>query len=315
MIWPINIALFIIFSIISPGSFFTLTNLHYILYASTFIGLGVLAQGIVLISGNFDLSLGQMIGFTSIAGGSIVFSLNISGMLAGVVGIILVIGIGTLLGVVNGLLVGKLKLNAFLATLATYMIFSWGALMIRTSVIYDLPDLLLVLGGSKIAGIWTAIFVFFLIAIILHFVLNHTRFGSNIFAIGGSSTASIMCGINRDRVILYTYALAGLLVGFGSLLWIGYLSCVPPEIGNGSIFTFFAGAIIGGVSLRGGRGKVSGMIGGVLFLGIVSTGLTMAGLRPEAIGTLTGILVLAAIGFYSLREKFRGRLEKVGGVS
>lgn len=315
LIWPINIIVFIIFSIAAPSSFFTPTNFHYIIYSSTFVGFGVLAQGIVLISGNFDLSLGQMVGLTAIAGGSITASLDISGMLAGVVGIILVLGIGTFLGFVNGILVGKFKLNAFLATLATYMIFSWGALMVSTSVLFDLPNLLLAVGGSKIANVWIAILVFFLMAVVLHFIMNHTRFGSNIYAVGGNSTVSTMCGINRDRVILYTYTLAGLLIGFSALLWTGYLNSIPPEIGEGSIFTMFAGAILGGVSLRGGRGKISGMVGGILFLNIVSTGLTMVGFSPEVIGTLTGILVLAAIGLYSLRGKHAEEIREFLEVS
>jgi simple sugar transport system permease protein len=311
LIWLIDVTLFIIFSILAPRSFFSITNLHYILYSSTFVGFGVLAQGIVLISGNFDLSLGQMVGFASVAGGSIIINLGISGILGGVVGIILVVGFGALLGAFNGLLVGKLRLNAFLATLATYMIFFWGSLMIRISVIYKLPDVLLAPGGSKIANIWAAIFVFFLIATLLHFIMNHTRLGSNIYAIGGNTASSIMCGISRDRVIFYTYTLAGLLVGLGALLWIGYLSCIPPDIGDGSIFDFFAGSILGGVSLTGGRGKVSGMIGGVIFLGMVSAGLTMLGLTPATIGEFTGVFVLVAIGLYAFRERFRERLERI----
>jgi ribose/xylose/arabinose/galactoside ABC-type transport system permease subunit len=308
LIWVLDGVFFIVFLLIVPGAFGTLNNIHYILYFSGFLGFGVIAEAIVLINGNFDLSIGENIGFSAMLTAVIVTSLNWPPTLAGIVGIILIIAISTGLGCINGLLVGYLKLNAFLATLATYILFMWGTLTIRSTVVYGLPWLLLAPGSSKVGGVWVSIPIFFAFALLLFFIFQHTRLGSNLFAVGADKTSSKMLGLNVDRIVLYAYLLAGFFAGLSALMYVGFVGCVPPTLADGSIFDFFAGAILGGVSIRGGRGRGVEIIGGILFLGITRSGLIMLGIDPNMVGLLTGFFILIAIIIDAARNKLLEKL-------
>ncbi len=306
MIWVILFATFIIFGILVPQSFLTLQNIHFILYVSTMIGLLTVAEGLVLISGNFDLSIGQIAGFSAMA--SAVLIINFPAWMPGFVGIILITVIGGVAGAVNGFLVGRVKLNPFLVTLGTYIGFYWGTTAIRQGSVLRLPSVYLAPGGSRVLGIYISIPLFLLIAVLLAFFLSKSRLGSNIFAVGGNQEAARRCGINVGAVIMITYILGGVLAGLAGLLYTGYMSVATSNLAEGTVFTAFAGAVLGGVSLQGGSGKIQGILGGVLLLGCIDAGLTMMGIDPSWQGIFTGILVILAILVNRTREKLRDKI-------
>jgi len=302
-IWILDSAIFLVFFVLRPSSFGTLNNIHYILYYSSVLGFGVIAEAIALISGNFDLSVGENIGFSAMLTAVILKSFNSPSPLVGVIGIVLVLLISTGLGLINGILVGFLNLNAFLATLGTYLLFFWGTLAIRSTVVYGLPEVFLFLGGGKIGGVWASIFIFFVVIAFFHFILRYTRFGIKLYAVGVDKRSSHMLGLNVNRITFYAYLLAGFFAGLAALMYVGLVGCVPPQLADGTIFDFFAGAVLGGVSIRGGQGTLMGVFGGILFMGITRSGLIMLGIDPNVVGLLSGFLILVAIIIDMLRNK------------
>jgi len=303
MIWVITIGVFIIFSLTIPN-FFTIKNILFLLYAASPLGLLVFGEAIALLSGNMDLSLSENAGLTAMLVGLIL--VDWAPWLPGWVGIILMVLIGALLGSINGFLMSKLKVSSFLITLPTYLIFDWMTFYLRRQAIANVPDALLVLGGGKIGGIFNSIFVLAGVVIVLYIILNHTRFGSHIRAVGGNSDASRMLGINVGNIYFWIFTFNGALAGISGLLYVGYLKCIPSTIAQGAIFLAFAGSIIGGI--EGGRGSIIGALGGLILMGIIDAGCTMTAMDPALRQVLNGVILFIAILINITRGNLRDRI-------
>jgi ribose/xylose/arabinose/galactoside ABC-type transport system permease subunit len=306
IVWLICIGLYIIFSFLVPRGFLNLHNIEFILYTSSMIGLLVFGESLALISGNLDLSLAQNAGLSAMIIGYIlgVAYPNIPGW----IGIIVIIIVGAMLGSINGILIGRIGFNAFLATLATHLVFDWSTFWIRRGAIVNLPNSFLAVGEIMVCGIHISIFIFIIVAICLHFLLIKTKFGNWIYATGDNPNTTKMMGIDVGLVNIYIFTIAGALAGLSGLLYIGYIGCVTSLIGQGMIFNAFAGAIIGGVSLKGGKGGIIGAFGGVLMLGILDAGLTMLRINPEIRGILSGIVLALAVLINIRVERARDKI-------
>jgi len=307
LIWAIMIVLFIIFSLTIPN-FFTILNIHFMFYDASAIGMLVFAQALILISGNMDLSVARNAGLTAMFIGMLVRVWAV-GVIPTWAGIILMPLFGGVLGAVNGVLVGKVKINPFLATLATFLIYDWMTYVINEGAINNLGKALDFPGGGTIFGLHFAIVVLVGVCAILYYVLQHTRFGSYLRAIGGNPEAAGMLGINLTAMNFWVFTIAGVLGGTAGLLYTGYLRTIPSTIASGdAIFLSFAGAIIGGVSLRGGEGSIIGALGGVLLLGLIDTGTTMTSVAPALRGVINGLILLLAILINKSRVDLRDRI-------
>lgn len=305
MIWLIIAGAFIFFSCTIPR-FLTFKNVLFILYVAAPLGLLVFGEAVCLLGGNMDLSLSENAGFTAMIVG--VMLVDWAPWLPGWTGIILMALVGAGLGAVNGFFVGKVKINPFLVTLSTFLIYNWMTYYLRRGAIIKMPGALLIPGGGRIGGVFIAIPILIGMAIFLYFILDHTRFGSHIRAIGGNSDAANMLGINVGNTHFWIFTIAGALAGVAGLLYTGYLKCIPSTIAEGDIFLAFAGAIIGGVSLRGGRGSAIGALGGVLLMGVINAGCTMTAMEPALRGVLNGFILLAAILINKTRANLRDRI-------
>jgi len=305
MIWLIIAGAFIFFSCTIPR-FLTFKNVLFILYVAAPLGLLVFGEAVCLLGGNMDLSLSENAGFTAMIVGVIL--VDWAPWLPGWTGIILMALVGAGLGAVNGFFVGKVKINPFLVTLSTFLIYNWMTYYLRRGAIIKMPGALLIPGGGRIGGVFIAIPILIGMAIFLYFILDHTRFGSHIRAIGGNSDAANMLGINVGNTHFWIFTIAGALAGVAGLLYTGYLKCIPSTIAEGDIFLAFAGAIIGGVSLRGGRGSAIGALGGVLLMGVINAGCTMTAMEPALRGVLNGFILLAAILINKTRANLRDRI-------
>lgn len=307
LIWVIILVLFAVFSLTIPN-FFTILNIHFMFYDASAIGMLVFAQAIVLISGNMDLSIARNAGLTAMFIGMLLKVWAV-GVIPTWAGIILMPLFGGLLGAINGFLVGKIKIDPFLATLATFLIYDWMTYVINEGAIINLGKALNFPGGGTIFGLHFAIVVLVVVCAVLYFVVQHTRFGSYLRAVGGNPEAAGMLGISNTRMNFWIFTIAGVLAGTSGLLYTGYLRSIPSTIGAGDdIFLSFAGAIIGGVSLRGGEGSIIGALGGVLLLGIIDTGTTMTSVAPALRGVINGLILLLAILINKSRVDLRDRI-------
>jgi ribose/xylose/arabinose/galactoside ABC-type transport system permease subunit len=254
-----------------------------------------------------DLSISNNAGLSAMLVG--VIMVEWLPMLPGWAGILIILIIGGLLGAFNGFFVAKLKINPFLVTLSTYLMFNWLTYFIRKGAIINVPEELIFLGGGKIGGIYVAIIVLVGLSAFLYFILDHTRFGSYIRAVGGNPDAAGMLGVKTGKIKFWVFTIGGILAGGAGLIYIGYLKTIPSTIAEGDVlFLAFAGSIIGGVSMSGGRGSIIGALGGIILIALIQAGTTMTSMDPTLRGFLNGLILLIAILINKTREALRDKL-------
>lgn len=307
LVWPLLVVVFTTFVFLVPDTFLTTRNIQFLLYSSAALGMIALAESLCLISGNFDLSVGSIAGFSAMFTGTLLAQWVPS--TPGIVGIAIILFVGGFIGMLNGISISYLGVNPFLQTLAFLIIFQGGILILSNTAQTDLPELYTYIGGGTLFGaIPFAILLMILVFAFFGLVLKYSRFGTAVYAVGGNEGAAEEAGINTKRVILFVYILSGVLSALGGLLYTGFLGAATPTLGENSLFPAFAAAVIGGISLFGGRGKVTGALGGVLLLGTVEAGLVMLRVEPNVIRTTTGLVLLGAILLYTYIETYRSRL-------
>jgi ribose/xylose/arabinose/galactoside ABC-type transport system permease subunit len=302
IIWPIVFIVYGIFCILNADAMLSVRMIKDIAYSAIPLGFIVLAEAIVLLNGNFDLSVGQIAGLSAAVGA--IFAANdlVPPAFTPFVPII----VGTLCGCVNGILVGKIGLNAFLATLGTFLVFDGIQLLTRHTVIFEFPEIYLVPGE-----IWYVSILIFVCALgCLHIFLYKTKYGYHYLAVGSSQKASGMLGLPITKIIFLSFVLSGLISGISGLFYTGYLGAYGPLIAEDTVFMAFAAAVLGGISLKGGRGKIINVFGGVILLGIISSGLTVLAVSPYVRRVLFGVLVVTAIIIDLMKNRIREKVMK-----
>ncbi len=295
---PALAVLIVIGSLISPF-FLTQANMVTILTSSAALALVVLAESLVIITGKFDLSLESIFGFAPAIGALVVLpaaSFGFGFELPTAVGIIAVLLVGGVIGFANGLMVVGLKLNAFIVTLAMLIIVR-GMLVGATSgrTLFDLPEPFYALMEITIIGLPLAVWLAALAFIVAGVMLRYHRLGRALYAIGGNPEAARAAGIRVERVTWGVYVIAGILAALGGLVITGYVGAISANQGNGMIFTVFAAAVIGGISLDGGKGTMFGALTGVLLLGVVQNLLTLAQVPSFWIQAIYGAIILGSL--------------------
>lgn len=295
---PALLILIVIGAFISPA-FLTQGNVNTILTSSAALALVVLAESLIIITGKFDLSLESTAGFAPAIGALLVLPVANNGFgveLPTFVGILIVLGVGALIGLINGILVVRFTLNAFIVTLAMLIILR-GMLVGATSgrTLFDLPDAFYALMIITLLGLPLAVWLAALAFVVAAIVLRYHRLGRALYAIGGNPEAARAAGIRVERITIGVYILAGMLAAVGGLVITGYVGAISANQGNGMIFTVFAAAVIGGISLDGGRGTMFGALTGVLLLGVVQNLLTLAQVPSFWIQAIYGAIILGAL--------------------
>jgi len=292
--WFLVIGLFIVLGMVKI-SFLRAGTISYMLYISSLTGFLILGQSLCLISGNFDLSIGRIAGISALMG-ALILVRWLPGT-PGILGVIFVIIFGALLGTINGFLVGKAGINSFLVTLSTYIIYLYLAYYLLAAPLggNQLPSSYMWFGSAKIWGINVVFIIFVITGLFLNFILKRTSLGSSIYATGANPATARALGINTANILIYVYAIAGALGGIAGLAYIGFTGSVTNSIATGEVFWTFAGAIIGGISLKGGRGSMFNVIGGSIFIGLVTTGVLVFNVVATLRMVIAGIIILASI--------------------
>lgn len=306
MIWPILLFTLIVAGVLVPALFSNLRSFELVMYSSAPLGLLVLAESICLLSGHFDLSIGSIAGFSAVLTGMLV------GGCAECYGVVgnpylamgIILAVGGFIGLLNGVMIAKFDVNPFLQTLSFLIIFGGAKTALTTRPVTNLPSEYLYLGSQSRISIALLIAMFLIVA----FVMRFTNFGQSVYAVGSAEESARAVGVNTDRIIILVYVISGVLAGLAGLLLTGYTTIVSPDIAENMVFSAFAAAVIGGISLFGGRGRISGALGGVLLLGVVQSALQLSGVKAPQIDMANGMVLLIAILLYNTKENIRGRL-------
>ncbi|MGI5256891.1 ABC transporter permease [Streptomyces angustmyceticus] len=297
---PVILVLGVIGFIVSPA-FLTRDNLVGVVQQSTELGLLVLGEALILISGRMDLSLESTIGLAPVLALWLVMPAH-GARFAGLellpawTAVPLCLAVGAAVGAVNGFLVLVLRVNGFIATLG--MLTALRGLQVGISEgqsIGHVPASFAYLGQADWLGAPAAVWICLVLFGLGGAALGYLRHGRALYAIGGNPEAARAAGIRVDRLTWIVLAVGGLLAAFAGILYTGHYGAVSASQGNGWIFQVFAAAVIGGISLKGGRGTLFGALTGVLTLQLVINVMTLGGVPPLWTQFLNGMIIIVAL--------------------
>ena len=302
----------IIFGLTIGGRFFSSYTLTLILQQVAVVGILGAAQTLVVLTAGIDLSIGVVMVISAVVMGNCALYYGIPTPISVAIGLL----VGALCGLLNGFLVAKVKLPPFIVTLGTWYIvmatnFIYSANeTLRDADIEAKAPFLQFFGISfKIGGavLTLGVIMMIVLVIVLWYALNHTAWGRHLYAVGDDPEAAKLSGIRTDRVLLGTYALAGLIAGLAAWVSIGRNGSISPSwaVTDYNLQAITA-AVIGGISLFGGRGSILGTLFGALIVGVVSMGLNMLGADPQWKVLLTGVLIISAVALDQWIRKVAG---------
>jgi ribose transport system permease protein len=315
LVWLLLVVVLAAFSLAIPN-FFQIGIFSNIIEDSTYVGVMAIGLAIVIIAGNMDLSVESVAALTAMVTGILFCSRGIGvGLtltpewLVVPVSLAIALIVGAAIGAINGWLVMKLKMNAFIVTLASYI---WvRGLVVAISggrSAQELAPSLRFIGIHVVAAIplsaWIAIFSF----VGFSFVMTKTPFGRHVTMIGGNPVAAFRAGIKVDRLVLTTFVMAGAIAGLAGWLLAIRTSGATANLGVGMLFRAFAAVVIGGVSLKGGIGRLPGVYAGVLLLSAIQTAINLMGLPAHYTQMILGGLVLAAVLLDTVKLQIRQRM-------
>ena len=295
---PAIVVIAIVGYLVNPV-FLSGSNVINILQTMSEIGVLVLAETLVLVTGRMDLSLESTFGLAPGVAAWLIVPTGVThglGLLPGWSGVPVTLFVGVVVGTINGLLIIRFKLHGFVVTLG--MLIVLRGLLTGISggqTFFGLPDSMLSVGTTSWFGVPVSVYLCFLTFALGIVVLGYTRTGRSLYAIGGNLDAARAAGIRTDRVTWGVLVVASTLAALGGLMLSGRLASVAAAQGNGAIFTVFAAAVIGGVSLNGGKGTVFGAFTGILLLYMIQNVLTLAGVPAQWIAALNGAIILVAL--------------------
>lgn len=291
--------------------FFSLNNIvNNILANSAVLGILVVAQTIILIGGYFDLSMQSVVGLAPMLAAWLVVPTQYGGLgteIGGVGALVAIFAVGVLVGAVNGFLVAKLRMNPFIVTLAQLILLQGFILGISSGKTFSrLPSTMTFLGDERFLGatldVWLLLLTF---AGAAWFMSAHPT-GRHIYAMGGNSNAARANGINTVRLTFGLFIFAGLMASLAGLALSARIASVTASQGTNIIFTVFAAAVIGGISLEGGRGTILGAASGVILLAMIQNILVLSNIPSFWIDATYGAIILGALLFGS--QEFRRML-------
>ena len=300
---PVIVLLLIVGAFVNPA-FFTADNFINVAQESAALGAVVVAETLILLTGKFDLSLQSTYGLAPMVGAWLIVSKDGQGLGTNwnpFIGIAIVLLVGLVVGAINGFLVIKLGFNAFIFTLAMLILLAGiqvGIVSGRT--IYHLPDAFTYLGSQYLLGIPVSVWVTGAIFLLASLFLRYHRVGRAIYAIGGNTEAARAAGIHVDRVRIGVFIAGSLLAALAGLMTAGQVVAVTASQGNNLIFSVFAAAVIGGISLDGGRGRMVGALTGVILLALVTNILILSQIQTFWIDAATGLIILIALALARL---------------
>lgn len=295
----ILIVMFIIFSALSPA-FLKAQNLINILRQVSTTAIVTVGFSMLLIIGGLDLSVGSQIAVMGVVTGLLVQA-GVPAVAALLLGIILT----TLIGIFNGWVIVKTDIPPMMATIAMMTALRGIAYILCGGYpIYDMPDLILNMGQGLLFGIIPVPVIIMLVIIVIGtIVLNKTYLGRYFFAVGNNDEATRLCGINVSKVKIIAYGITGFLAGIAGAITMGRVSSAQPSAGDSFEMDVLTAAVLGGVSVNGGRGSIPLAMLGVLVIGVLTNGMQLIGVNDYWQKLVKGAILLIVIVLDSVRVK------------
>ncbi|WP_035579384.1 ABC transporter permease [Halomonas sp. TG39a] len=287
-IWVFVLAIFIFFSFTSEY-FLSFGNISNILVQTSTIGLIALGMTLVMINGNIDLSVGATLGLAA----SLAVGLQETSM---ILAILVALGSGILLGAINGFIVWKTGVNAFIVTLGA-MLGVRGLIFLYTGEqsFYALNFAFSDFGASTIGPFPVLAIIFLICTLIMHLVLTRTGHGRNTFAVGGNPEASIDAGIRLGRHMMINFIIVGFFAALAGVLLASQMGAATPNLGRDYELWVITAVVLGGTKLTGGYGSIVGTLGGVLAIGILRNGMNLMQVPAFYVLVILGVILISVL--------------------
>jgi ribose/xylose/arabinose/galactoside ABC-type transport system permease subunit len=300
------------FSLLSP-TFRTAGNLENILVGFSHMGILAVGQAFPILLGGIDLSVGSILALSGMTG----FDLFLVFQLPGSIVVPAMLAVATAAGALNGALIVLARLQPFIVTLATMAAYRGLTYAISGRQLYPqlatsaIQDRLLLGFDDSVGRIPYAFFFLLLLCATGQFALSLTKFGRDVYTVGGNLEAARLSGIDVSRTFIAAYAISGFCAGLAALLLVSRMTTSQENLGLGIELSAIAAAIVGGVSLQGGVGNALGPAIGAFLLGVILIGLNLVGVTTYAQPVLTGLILLAAVA-YDRRKVLKGLRSEAG---
>jgi fructose transport system permease protein len=292
-----------VFFAFTTDRFFSGQNLSLVLQQVMVVGVIAIGQTLIILTAGIDLSCGMVMALGSIVMTKFAVDLGVPAPLAILCGV----AATALFGLINGLLVTRIKLPPFIVTLGTFNIaFAITQLYSKSQTVTDLPESMTWLGNTFALGSAQVAYgtvLMFLLYLGFWFWLRETAAGRHVYAVGNNPEATRLVGIPSERVLLKVYVVAGILYGVAALLAVSRTGVGDPNAGKTENLDAITAVVLGGTSLFGGRGLILGSLVGAIVIGVLNNGLTLMGVDSVYQVLITGILVILAVTVDQLSRK------------
>ncbi len=287
------VILCVLFSVLSPV-FLTVSNIINVARQISIIGIASVGLAILMISGGIDISIGSQLAFAGLVGAIMLNQLHLPISLA----LIVVLLVAVLIGIVNTILVTKIKIPPLIATLAMLSVIrGLGYIITRGYPIYDFPNMILSIGKGHIGFLPIPVLVMVFVFIIGFIFLNKTYIGRYFYALGGNAEAARLSGINVNLIRYISYCSCSVLTAIAGIILLGRINSAQPSAGVGFEFDVITAVVLGGVSISGGVGRIYKVLLGVLIIGVINNGLILLNVHDYYQTVIKGAILLFAVGF------------------
>lgn len=284
------VLLCIVITFVTPN-FITLTNITNVFTQVSVNAIIAIGMTFVILTGGIDLSVGSTLAISGSLAASIIKSTGnvpLAVLVASLVGISV--------GLINGLLISKGKLQAFIVTLATMTIFRGLTLVFTDGTpISKLPEAFVNVGNGKIGFMPIPIIITVVVAVLAIYLLSKTRFGRYLYALGGNEDSARLSGINTSKIKVLAYVISGFAASIAGVIITSRIGSASPNAGMGFELDAIAAVVIGGTSLAGGEGRITGTIIGALVIGVLNNGLNLMNVSPFYQSIVKGLVILIAV--------------------
>ena len=293
------LVLIVIVSLATP-KFLTQSNILNLFKANSVNAIISCGMLMAILMGEIDISVGSIVGLSGVIAAYTITNLNFPLFIV----VPLTILVGGAVGLVNGFFISYLQVPAFVATLATQCI-GRGLTEILTNgvTIRIRNDVYTGLGNNTIGPVSITIFYAVAVLILTWFLLNRTRFGYYVYALGGNKVAAQYSGVNVKKFNMLPYILIGLFSGLGGMIWSARLGSAAAMLGSGFEMDAIAAVVLGGTSMSGGVGTVGGTFIGILIIGVITNGLNLMGINAFWQDVFKGLIIMAAVVFDVMRKR------------
>ena len=302
-VYLVLLFVFVFFSVLTK-TFLSTKNLLNICRQVSMTGICAVGMTMVLLTGGIDISIGSIIALSGVVSAKLINDLGFGIFPAMVVGVL----VGIVCGLISGIMVAHFEVPALIATLAMQTIARGFAFIMTQGIpVYGLPESIKTLGHGYFLGIPIPVYILALVFFIGWWMLEQTSFGRHLYAIGGNEEVARLSGINVLVKKIQIYSLSGFFAGLSGIIMLSRLNSGQPATSEGFEMDVITAAVLGGVSVAGGQGKIINVVAGVLIMGMLSNGMTLMNLDEYWQWVAKGAVLLFAVAFDNMQRRRKAK--------